>query len=369
MNKWIIAAWAGALLLPISSVFADSESDAEHVEEQPLRMSPAQRQEQGIETAAVGRRALTGTITAPGEVRINAYQSAQITPRVSAQVAARHARLGDEVKQGQPLVTLTSVEVGVAQADLIETDGEWQRVKRLGKQVVSDRRYVEAQVARQRAYAALRAYGMNETQINALLQGADASRATGEFELFSPQDGRVIRDDFVRGEYVEPGHVLFEVTDTSAPWVQAQLDPAVVARLAVGTPARVSRDGREWIDGRIVQLHYSLNTDTRTRAVRIEIKPGAIAFAAGEYVDVELQTAGEDAALAVPTDALVLMNGAQTVFTLKGDEFAPRPVVTGATRGGWTEIKSGLTRQDQIVTQGAFLLKSMALKSQIGDSD
>lgn len=369
MNKWITAAWAIALLLPVNNLLAEGGSDAAHADEQALRMSPAQRQEQGIETAKVGQRALAGAITAPGEVRMNAYQSAQITPRVSAQIVTRHARLGDEVKQGQPLVTLSSVEVGQAQADLIETDREWRRVKQLGKQVVSDRRYVEAQVARQRAYAGLRAYGMTDKQISALLQGADASRATGEFDLFSPQAGRVIRDDFVRGEFVQPGYVLFEVTDTRVPWVQAQLDPALVAKLAVGAPAQVSRDGQAWVNGRILQLHYTLDTDTRTRAVRIEIEPSATAFAAGEYVDVKLQTADEDASLAVPTDALLLMNGAQTVFILKGNEFEPRAVVTGTTRGGWTEIKSGLARQDEIVTQGAFLLKSLALKSQIGDSD
>ncbi len=54
-------------------------------------------------------------LNAPGEVKANDYRSVQVTTRVPAQVVRRHARLGDQVKAGQALATLTSTEVAEAQ--------------------------------------------------------------------------------------------------------------------------------------------------------------------------------------------------------------------------------------------------------------
>ncbi len=341
--------------------------DTGHKKESVLKMTPSERRAHGIETAQVVQRALNDVIIAPGEVRMNEYRSAQVTPRVGAQIVARYARLGESVKQGQPLVTLSSIEVSQAQGDLIESDRDWRRVEKLGRKVVSARRYVAAQLARQRAYAAVRAYGMTKAQIGTLLQDVDASRATGEFDLFAPQDGIVISDSFVVGEFVTPGRVLFKLTDVTAPWVEAQLNPQDASSVVVGTPVRVSRDGRQWLDGKVVQLYYHLNPATRTRSVRIEVNNSETIMPAGEYVDVELQTTDAAPLIAVPREALVLMLGAQTVFKVKGDELHPQPVETGVTRAGWVEIKAGLAQGEEIVVQGVFLLKSLVLKSQIGE--
>ena len=338
-----------------------------HEEEGALKMTAAEREAQGIRTAQVASRALADAVTAPGEVRMNAYASAQVTPRIAAQVVARHARLGERVEPDEALITLSSVEMAAAQGALIEADREWNRVRKLGREVVSDKRYVAAQVARQQAYATVQAYGMTEAQIARLLADGDAARATGAFDLLSPQAGTVVRDDFVIGEVVEPGRVLFEVSDESSLWVEAQLRPEQAGVVTVGTSARVSRDGEHWLDGKVVQLHHRLDENTRTQGVRIEVANRDDELHPGEYVDVALETATTAVRLAVPEAAVLLMQGAPTVFKLEGDELHPQPVETGVTRGGWTEIRAGLTQGDEIVTQGAFLLKSLALKSQMGE--
>lgn len=346
---------------------AHEAAGGHEAEEGALRMTAAERRAQGIETAPVERRSLADTVTAPGEVRMNAYRTAQVTPRINAQVVARHARLGDRVQTGQPLVTLSGVTMAEAQGALIEADREWQRVKVLGRDVVSDKRYVAAQVARQRAYAAVLAYGMTESQVERLLADGDASRATGDFQLLSPRDGTVIRDDFVLGEVVEPGRVLFEVSDESVLWVEARLQPEHAAEVRVGTAARVSRDGKEWLDGRMVQIHHQLDEATRTRGVRIEVVNRGDRLHAGDYVDAAVTTGEGAPVVAVPEAAVLIVEGAPTVFRLEGDELHPRPVETGPTRAGWTEVRAGLAAGDEVVTRGAFLLKSLLLKSQMGE--
>ncbi|HFE38524.1 MAG TPA: biotin/lipoyl-binding protein, partial [Gammaproteobacteria bacterium] len=87
--------------------------------------------------------ALGNEITAPGEIALDQYKTSFVTPRISGQITKRHARLGQRVKRGSPLVSLTSVELAGAQGDAIVAHQEWRRVKALGQDVVSKRRYVE----------------------------------------------------------------------------------------------------------------------------------------------------------------------------------------------------------------------------------
>jgi len=226
-------------------------------------------------------------ITAPGEVQLNAYTSAQVTSRIAAQIMQRHVRLGDQIKAGVPLVTLSSVEMAEAQGALMLADAEWNRVQKLGKDVVSERRYVEAQTARQLAYAKVIAYGMTREQVEQLLRSADPARADGSFALVAPRAGRIILDDFIEGKLAEPGKVLFEITDESMLWVQVRLSPAQASGVRVGLPVRV-RAGDTWLAGRVIQTMHRLDEQTRTYTVRCEVRNSGDVLHSGQFVDVRL---------------------------------------------------------------------------------
>lgn len=350
------------------SAFAGEE---EHHEDQNaggvIEMSAQQRAAMGIETARVESRTLTAVVNAPGEVAINLYRSAQVTPRITAQIVSRNAYLGDRVKKDQKLVTLSSVAMAEAQGALVETDREWKRVKKLGRKVVSEKRYVSAQVARQRAYATVLAYGMSKKEVTQLLNDGDASLATGEFDLLSPQYGTIIFDKFMLGEVVEAGRLLFEVSDESVVWVEAKLRPEQAVNIRVGSTAHISVDGKSWSDGKVVQLHHRLDAGSRTLGVRIEVSEKIDLLHPGEYVQVALETSASEKRLAVPEFAVVLMQGAPSVFKFEDEKLSAYPVEIGISSTGWVEITGGLTEGDEIAVKGVFTLKSLVLKSQIGD--
>ncbi len=342
------------------------EHGDEHEEGLP-EMDAAQRQALGIITAPAEIRALSGLIEAPGEVTINAYRSSQVTPRINAQVIERHVRLGDTVKKGQPLVTLSSVAMADAQGQLMVADREWNRVKKLGRKVVSERRYIEAEITRQQAYARVRAYGMTHRQIRALLKSGDVAKASGAFDLLSPQHGTVISDDFVVGEMAEAGRVLFDITDESKLWVEARLAPEDAARVPLDKTARISVDGVNWLQGTIIQRHHRLDETTRTQSIRIEVDNRDDLLHPGQFVRVALPSGDSATTVAVPSSAVILLQGSPAVFKLEGDEIHPQAVETGLTRGGYTAITAGLIEGEEVVIQGAFLLKSLLLKSQMGE--
>ena len=353
--------------IPVPIFAQEDELHAEEEGSDALELTPDERQDAGITTDAVSRRALDETVRIPAEVVINAYQSARVTPRITAQAAARHVRLGDRVKLGQPLVTLSSVEVAEAQGQLIVAHREWQRVRSLGRDIVSERRFTEAQVAQQQALARVIAYGMTEPQAEALMNDGDASKATGAFDLLAPQAGTVLRDDFIVGELIEPGRVLFEISDESTLWVEAQTVPATLGHIGNGATARVSVDGDHWVEGTVLERHHQLNETTRTLGLRIEVDNSDDTLHAGQFVEAEVVTGKHEPALAVPDEALTLIDGLPTVFRLEEGVFHATAVSTGPTVGNWTIVRGGIAEGDEVAVSGVFHLKSLMLKSSMGE--
>lgn len=328
-----------------------------------IRLTPAQRRTLGLRVEPLSARVHGEGLRAPGEVQLNAYATAQVTPRIAAQVIARHARLGDQVTRGQPLVTLSSVEMAEAQGDLVVAELEWGRLDKIKDKFVSDREYLEASVARQKARSRALAYGMTEVQIAALLTGA-TRRADGTFELLAPQDGTIIQDAFIQGELVQPGRVLFEITDEQVRWVEARLAPGEAARVSIGDTARVSAgQDAHWLDGQVVQIHHLLDEGTRTQAVRVAVPDPDHRLHPGVFVDVIVQLAGGESILSVPETAVLRApDGDWQVFVSEGEDlFRPVEVELVRTTDGLAVIQ-GLAPGTQVVTSGAFFLRSELAK-------
>lgn len=330
----------------------------EHGEEEsaPLNMSAEQLEAAGIKFSALAPMALGEELRAPGEVLDNAYGTTLITPSIPGLVVKRHARLGDEVKAGTVLVTLSSVEVAEAQGDLQLAEQEWKRVQELGSEAVSGRRYAEARIAAEQARAKARAYGV----------GGKGSGG-GQFTLSAPHDGRITEDAFTVGERVEPGHTLFRLVDESIVWVDAKLTPENAHRIAVGTEATIVVEGAR-LPGKVTQQAHRTAEATRNAIVRIEVVNTGDRLHSGDYVDALLKASGDSSEkLAVRTAALVQLEGKTVVFRRTADGVEPVEVEVGPIVGEHTVITAGLSAGDSIAVEGAFTLKSRQLKSQMGE--
>jgi len=339
----------------------EEQGHEEHGNE--VALTAAQRQAAGIRAEPLNMRDLAGEISAPGEVKLNAYLTRKVTPRVTAQVVQRHARLGDHVKQGQTLVTLSSVDMAEAQGALQVAEREWQRVRKLGRETVSDRRYTEARVAFEQARAKVIAFGMTAGQIDSLLAGGKGARADGAFQLLAPQAGTVIRDAFIEGEFVEPGRVLFEISDETRVWVEASLTPEEALGIEQGTPARV-RLGRDWLTGTVIQSHHALNETTRTLAVRIEVPNPEERLHPGLFVETRIQIGRQVKVLALPQEAVLRSPDGDWVIFVEDEPGRYKPVEVKVARTIQSlAVIEGVPVGTRVVTRGAFFIQSELAKS------
>lgn len=361
------ALFAFATLTVVAPTASAATPPATRVDD-PLVLDAATLRDTGVVVDALARHALDEELKAPGEVRANAYSTELVTPRVESLVIGREARLGEVVKAGAPLVRLSSVAVAETQGALIVAEAEWQRLKALGPQAVSGRRYAEAQVARDQARAKLRAYGLTNGQIAAMLRKGSAG-ADGSFALLAPVAGRITSDDFLVGQRVEPGRTLFTLVEEGTVWVVAQLAPADAERVRPGTPAKIDAHGQT-VPGKVIGRAHQTDERTRTVPVRIAVDNRADLLHPGELVTTRIGVGAGRAELAVPADAVVLLRNQPTVFLDRGQgRFEPVAVRVGDTRDGWTVIREGLAPGARYVRRGAFAFKARLLRAEIGDHD
>ena len=343
----------------------DGHGHGEHEEENVVQLDRPQMEAAGIQVMPLEPKPLPEEIEAPGEVQLDLYATSQVTPRIEAQVVVRQARLGDRVKKGQPLVTLSSAEMAEAQGVFIIAAQDWQRVRRLTKEMLSEQSRLESRVAFQQAWAKLLAYGMTAEQIQALARNDDVTRADGSFQLLSPQDGTIIRDHFVVGQMVEPGDLLFEITDESRIWVEAHVNPSQMKRVKKGAPVRILAADGEWYEGQVIQAHHRLDESTRTMRVRIEVPNPQDHLHPGLFVTARIAVgAAGQPVLALPLEAVLRSpDGDWQVFVEKEPgEFAPVEVELVRQLPGIAVIE-GLAPGTRVVTRGAFFVQSELAKS------
>ncbi len=326
----------------------------------------AQMQAAGIVVEALKLSDVKTSIRAPGEIKLNAYNTIKVSPRINAQVLARHAVLGEEVVKGQALVTLSSVEMAEAQGQLLLADKEWVRVKKLGRKVVSARRYITAKVEYEKTYANAKAFGMNEDEIKNLL--SQKHSADGSFKLVAQQAGRIIHDKFIVGELVAAGYELMVITDESTMWVEARVTPQVTNSVDIGNNAEVLL-GNEKFPAKVIQLHHSLDETTRTSAIRLEVKNDDDRLHAGMFVATFIETQNTSKALQVPEEAVLRSNDGDWQIMIEQDEageFKAVEVELKKVSNGMAIIASKganiIGPGTRVVTHGAFFVQSELAK-------
>jgi len=340
------------------------EHGDEH-EEGVTKLTAEQMKIAGVVVKPLQLQKIHSVIKAPGEVRFNTYKTASITPRISAQLIERHVVLGETVRKGQPIVTLSSVEMAEAQGNVLVAEREWKRVKKLGRKVVSARRYTEARVNWELAKAKVKAYGMTEPQIKTLIESKDFSRANGRFALVATTDGTILKESHIKGHQIEPGQELNLITDESSLWVMANVAPAVASQISVGNNASVEFN-KKTFPATVSQISHALNEITRTTGIRLNVKNINDALHPGLFVNTQIETSGEATmALALPEAAVMRSaDGDWQVLVeqdeageFKGVEIELIRVINGMA------IIEGLKSGTAVVVEGAFFVQSEMAKS------
>lgn len=341
-----------------------------------IKLTPAQIKQAGIESEVIKHRPVLQTSIAPGTVAFNTYKLADITTLVDGVVHARHVRLGDKVKKGQKLVTLTSPALAQSEADYLraaathrKTRLGLQRIKTLAKEnIVSQARLQQATSLYQAAHAnlaaaraALSSYSLSAEKIETLMN----SSQYGQLTLDAPSSGTIVADDFRLGQHIAAGTRLMQIVDESTVWVEVKLPQSQMEGITTGRSAMVSTKGNtRHYQARVINIHHQLDKTTRTAGVRLEVENPEDALHPGMFVNAEIATGAGEESLLLP-EAAIQRQGSELIVFVEEEpgHFERREVRVGKASMGVVPIIEGLKAGESVVVKGAFVLVSELAKS------
>ncbi len=165
------------------------------------------------------------------------------------------------------------------------------------------------------------------------------------------------------GQYVAAGQPLVSISQNNRLLLTAQVQqkylpllPSVVSA-NLTTPNNHETYTLEALNGKIISFGKSATDNSYLFPVSLEIANHA-GFVPGTFVEVFLKTTTNSEALTIPNSALLEEQGIYSVFVQVTPEmFEKREVKIGGTDGLLTEVISGLSADDRIVTEGAMQVK------------
>jgi cobalt-zinc-cadmium efflux system membrane fusion protein len=328
--------------------------DADH---RRITLEPAVMHALGLRTAEVDRRPWEDRLPVPARVGVPWDRHAFVSVRVAGAVVVVRVRPGDRVAAGQPLAEVESAELSKLQLE-DKSAGEEARLAEanlraleaaatagsVGEQVLAQAR---SQAEEQRVASLLARRKLTTAG------GAGASES-GRLEVRSPISGVVLHADVQPGQSVEPAQHLFEVIDASEVWVEADVLPRDLPRVAVGTPVEFRGPGVPPLRAAVSGKDAALSPVTQTGTVwAAAVQGGGGTLRPGMRGLAELVLPAQ-AVTAVPAAALVGDGAARAVFVESGPgQYERKEVVTGRESGMLVEVRGGgVYPGDRVVTTG-----------------
>lgn len=348
-----------------------------------VQLTPAALKEASLEFETVQPHGHHTTLRVPGVVKADETRLVDINSLVTGRAIEVIAVVGDRVRHSQVLARVDSSELGFAQSDYLKAQAQLAVAERaleraqqlLDAKVIGTGEYqrregetLTARAVHRAAVDRLVLLGMTQAEIGLL---AREQRINSKAAIQSPLDGTVIQRNVTTGKVVDSKTVLFVVADLRRLWVLADVHEKDIpqVRLRQAVEIKVTPYPNEIFRGVIMHIGEVIEPATRTVKVRTEVPNPDGRLKPEMFATIQIATTVEERVLTIPAMAVQKDEDKDIVFVQTAPAtFEPRKVTIGVPVEGRVPVLKGLTEGDQVVTKGAFTLKSELNKQELEPS-
>jgi membrane fusion protein, heavy metal efflux system len=333
------------------------------VEGSALKIAPDAPQWQALKLGVVTTADTRLTDPVPARVAIDETRASKVQTPLSGRVGQVYVELGQKVKQGEPLFSVTSPEIADLRAskekaalDLDVARSNAERVHALvqtralpaKEEILAQQQLKEAEVSLKVAAAKVDALRVSE-------------KADNEFTVIAPCAGVVVEKHVLTGQEVGPdaASVQMVIADLTSVWVLADLFESDATQVKEGSRAVVTSPSIPGLsaEGTVAMVSAVVDPDRHTVPIRVRLANPDGSLRPNTYARVRFATGSRAGTVEIPATALIT-DGSRMYVYVRQDTggFARREIVAGASRDGRVPVLSGLSPGETIVDEGGLLL-------------
>ncbi|MCK5209705.1 MAG: efflux RND transporter periplasmic adaptor subunit [Cyclobacteriaceae bacterium] len=320
----------------------------------------------------IQKRNLTNVIKANGYLDVPPQNNAVISPMITGYVRKINFLVGDNVKKGQTMAELESMDYIDMQQQYIELNAriaflkeEYDRQKLLREQdAVSKKKYLMAEVDHKIAISTLDGLISKLNLLGVNFNKLNEGKIEPRILLKAPISGSVKKLNTVIGKHVDPSEEIFEIVNPEHLHLELNVYEKDVIKVKKGQKVlyKIPNLKEHIFEGKVFLVGKDLSEDKRSINVHVHIDEDEAQFTVGMYVNASI-VIEDTPSYTLPVTAVVVDGTKEYIFkrseiSTERIVFSKFPVITGLESDGLIELTSmdDLTLEDDIVIDGAFYL-------------
>lgn len=307
---------------------------------------------------------------------------ATVSSPIDGRVVRIHRSLGENVRRGDPLISLQSLTYAnmlggyiQAKAELSYQEAQYNRALALNKQditSISSLERSESELQRARAIymasvANLKALGMTETEIQKLAEREDTDPV---LSIYAPISGQIADIQIPVGAAIDANVPLLHMLDGKRVMVRCFVSPADQSYVKTGSSVRLLRGGTDTgIVGVVSDILPELDEDTRSIVALASVDTKDQWPRPGERFRVSISAKNLGVRrIAVPESAVMVDGQDDIAFVMTDDNTVAKKVIRIYRRdGGNVWIEEGIHEGDRVITNQLFTIKALFRVSQYSE--
>lgn len=329
-----------------------------------IQQSQAQAQ-QSLVTAQSALKTAEDTATADRAKQQGNLVTAQTAvDQVAATLKAAQAAFDQAVTQGEAAVVAAQNQLATAQVSLVQTEkrdaaavAQAQGALQAAQSQLGNAQANYRNVVAPPTTADIAAAKASIQQDQALVTSAQT--AVDQMKIAAPFDGVLGTRVLQVGALASPTTPIATLVSSDVQ-VQVNVEQANIGKVSVGQPVELTVTGYPGVTfpARITLISPVADTTSHSFQTTITPDPANSRLKPGMFANVVITTQEAPKALVVPSSAVVQQNSQSVVWVVKNARAQAIPVKLGIATNTLTQVLSGLTAGESVVTVGQAALRS-----------
>ncbi|SHK38259.1 efflux RND transporter periplasmic adaptor subunit [Tepidibacter formicigenes] len=301
--------------------------------------------------------------------KVAPIEEASVVPKIPGKVAKINIEIGQKVNKGDVLFTLDKTDMlnvvknaeaaynmAVANLKIREEQIEnartnYERMKFLYEQGAISKQQFE-QYELQASSTNLEVAKAQVEQSRVALENAKSSLV--DTTVTSPISGVITAVNINEGEMASSAMPAVSIANLDKVVIETDISEYLINKVKIGDSVDISikSAGKENFKGKITALSPATSQGSMTYPIKIEIDNKNKLIKPGMFGEVSIVTEKKEKVITVPSEAVIVKEGNDVVFTVEDNKAHMKNVSLGIDNGEYVEIIKGVKEGETVVIKG-----------------